>query len=79
MAGIRRTSPAYKKLEIVRYDELNSNRAAGPFYEIDESLMRRCRQNKDALMAISSQKRSMHYGKVYWPELEIELKAWIIF
>lgn len=60
------------------FAELNGNRSAGRAYGCDEKSVREWRQMKPILESMDPRKRARRYRKEFWPELETELKKWVL-
>ena len=69
---------ALKKLEIVQFAELNGNWEAGRHFEVAESNIRLWTKNKHLLKGMNQNKRARRWRKEFWPELEKELKMWVM-
>ncbi|XP_023413203.1 zinc finger protein 263 isoform X7 [Loxodonta africana] len=79
MAGIKRKSyTADFKLKVVARAEETSNRAAAREFKVGESSIREWRKEKKELEKMNPQKRACRGPKAKWPELENDLKEWII-
>ena len=65
------------KLRIIQFAEQNGNRAAEREFGVLESNVRLWRKSKENLEKMSRLKRANHGKKAAWPELEIDLLAWI--
>lgn len=74
----RQSYTVKKKLEIIDYADQTNNRAAARFYNINESTVRNFRRQKEALLSMNPQRKSQRGANPHWPELESELKAYII-
>ena len=78
MPETRKSFTVLKKLEIVEFVEVNGNRKAGRYFEVPESSIRLCRKRKPLLKCMNQNKRAGRGRKEYWPELEKDLKIWIV-
>ena len=67
-----------RKLEIIELAEKSSNRKAGAEYGINESVIRNWRKSKEVVLKSNLKRRTLRTGTSYWPELEIELKIWVL-
>lgn len=65
------------KLRIIHFAEQNGNRAAEREFGISESNVRLWRKSKENLEKMPRLKRANRGKKAAWPELEIDLLAWI--
>ena len=65
------------KLRIIQFAEQNGNRAAEHEFGVSESNVRLWRKNKENLEKMPRLKRVNCGKKAPWPELEIDLLAWI--
>jgi hypothetical protein len=74
----RKSYTSVEKLEIVGYAERNNNRSAARLYGVDEKQVRNWRKEKTILQAMKPTKRARRLGKERWPELELDLKKWIM-
>lgn len=74
----RKSYPNYQKLEAVNYAEKYGNAAAAKEFGTDESNIRRWRKQKSVIKAMNPKKRCRRFRKEFWPELESQLKTWII-
>jgi hypothetical protein len=66
------------KLEVIKYSEENRNRLSACEYQIDETNIRRWRKEKNVLEVINPRKRARRGRKPFWPQLEIQLKDWVL-
>ena len=78
MPETRKSFTASKKLEIVEFAEVNGNRKAGRYFEVPESNIRVWRKRKPLLKYRNQNKRARRGIKKNWPEIEIDLKIWIL-
>ena len=78
MPKTRQSYSVEKKLKIVEFAETNGNRAAGREFSFDESMVRKWRKMKNVLNKMNKEKRSLRRGLTHWPELETELKEWVL-
>jgi len=74
----RKSYTAEFKLSVVKYAEENGNRSAGREYSVDERSVREWREQKNVLNAMDRRKRARRGGLPHWPELESELRKWVI-
>ena len=65
------------KLRIIQFAEQNGNRAAERKFGVSESNVRLWRKSKENLEKMPRLKRANRGKKAAWPELEIDLLAWI--
>ena len=66
------------KLRVVAAAEDTSNRAAAREFNVGESSIREWRQMKNELLEINPRKRACRGPTSKWPQLENELKRWIL-
>ncbi|XP_049760721.1 general transcription factor II-I isoform X6 [Elephas maximus indicus] len=79
MPGIKRKSyTADFKLKVVARAEETSNRVAASEFDVGESSIREWRKEKKELEKMNPRKRARRGPKAKWPELENDLKEWII-
>lgn len=78
MPKTRKSYTSAKKLEIVAFAEINGNRPAAEAFECDEKSVREWKKLKPVLEAMDPRKRARRYRKEFWPELETELKDWVL-
>ncbi|CAG2112246.1 unnamed protein product, partial [Medioppia subpectinata] len=76
--NVRKSYTPRQKLEIVEIAEKIGNRQAGRQEVAPESSIREWRKNKHILKAMKPTKRTLRYRKEFWPELEDELKKWVL-
>jgi hypothetical protein len=74
----RKSYPNHRKLEAVSYAEKYGNAAAAKEFGTDESNIRRWKKQKPVIKAMNPKKRCRRSRKEFWPELESQLKTWII-
>lgn len=80
----RRTYTPQQKLEIIQFAEVESNRSAMRKFEIDESCVRRWRVQKETIQNIYHEQQtsnrvvSNRKPRICWPDLERELKDWVV-
>ncbi len=74
----RKSYTAEFKLSAVKYAEENGNRSAGREYSVDERSVREWREQKNVLNAMDRRNRARRGGLPHWPELESELRKWVI-
>lgn len=77
-ASNRRSYTAKQKLDVIEYAELNGNRAAARFYNINESNIRAWKKMGNVLKAIPKTKRAMRAGPVKYPEIERKLNIYVM-
>ena len=65
------------KLRIIHFAEENGNRAAESEFGVSESNVRLWRKSKENLEKMPRLKRANRGKKAAWPELEVDLLAWI--
>ena len=65
------------KLRIIQFAEQNGNRAAEREFGVSESNVRLWRKSKENLEKMPRLKRANRGKKAAWPELEVDLLAWI--
>lgn len=65
------------KLRIIQFAEQNGNRAAEREFGVSESNVRLWRKSKENLEKMPRLKRANRGKRAAWPELEIDLLAWI--
>ena len=79
MPGAKRNSYTSDfKLRVVAAAEDTSNRAAAREFNVGESSIREWRQMKNELLEINPRKRACRGPTAKWPQLENELKRWIL-
>ncbi len=66
------------KLKIVKYAEENGNRQTAREFEIDEKNVRNWRNSNCVLEVMPLRKRARHGKHAFWPQLEVELKDWVL-
>ena len=68
------------KLEVISYTKTHGNRAAARNFGPNEKLVRYWRRQEETLRAVvgKRKKTSLRRGTVKWPELEEELKEWVV-
>ena len=65
------------KLRIIQFAEQHGNRAAEREFGVSESNVRLWRKSKENLEKMPRLKRANRRKKAAWPELEVDLLAWI--
>ena len=65
------------KLRIIQFAEQNGNHAAEQEFSVSESNVRLWRKSKENLEKMPRLKHANHAKKAAWPELDIDLLAWI--
>ncbi len=78
MPKTRKSYTSEKKLEIVEYAESHGNRTTAREYQTDEKNVRNWRQQKTVLQSMKPSKRCRRFRKEFWPELESDLKDWVL-
>lgn len=80
----RKSYTPQQKLEIIKFAEIESNRSAMRKFEIDESCIRRWRVQKETIQNIFHEQQtsnrivSNRKPRICWPDLERELKDWVV-
>lgn len=80
----RKSYTPQQKLEIIKFAEIESNRSAMRKFEIDESCIRRWRVQKETIQNIYHEQQtsnrvvSNRKPRICWPDLERELKDWVV-
>lgn len=69
---------AEEKLKLIRYAEERGNRATGRMFNVCESNIRLWRKQKAYLLRQPLNKRADRGNQARWPDLENELKSWMI-
>ncbi|XP_049760720.1 general transcription factor II-I isoform X5 [Elephas maximus indicus] len=75
---IHKSYTADFKLKVVARAEETSNRVAASEFDVGESSIREWRKEKKELEKMNPRKRARRGPKAKWPELENDLKEWII-
>jgi hypothetical protein len=78
MGKIRNSYSSQKKLEIIANAEEYGNRFAARYYGVDEKQIRSWRKSKEILLLQRPSRFSNRGRNAVWPELEVELKNWIL-
>lgn len=78
MPKTRKSYTAHFKLKVIKLAEEQGNRSASREFNVDEKNIRRWRREKTVLMVMKEHKRARRYGKCLWPELEKDLKKWVL-
>lgn len=73
----RKSYSSNQKLEAINYAELVGNRRAARSFLVDESCIRKWRQNKELLIEIDRDRGTKRKPNLHWPKLEAELKSWV--
>lgn len=78
----RKSYFTYQKLEAIRYaEEAGSNRQAARAFSVDESCIRKWRQNKDLIATIDQERTAARTPRrksnLHWPTLDQKLKIWV--
>lgn len=74
-----KTRKAYssgEKLDAVEYAEVTGNRQAAKVFAIDESCIRKWRQNKELLIEIHRERGTKRKPNLHWPNIDKALKDW---
>jgi transposase-like protein len=74
----RKSYTAAFKLEVIKYAEENSNRAAEREFGFNEKNVRRWRQQKDILHKTKKSQKAFRTKAPFWPELENELESFVL-
>jgi transposase-like protein len=74
MPKTRKSYTSDKKLEVVENAKSNGNRSVTRLYEVNEKQIRNWRKEKPILQAMIPTKRARRSRKLFWPELELNLK-----
>lgn len=74
----RQAYTASQKLEVIKFAEEHGNRAAERHFKVAEKCVRLWRKNKVGLSLMPPTKMACRRGKMHWPELEEELKGWVL-
>ena len=67
-----------EKVKVAEYAEIHGNRKAGRDFNVDESMVRRWKKDKEMMAKQPAKKLSMRGGKPHWPKLEKKLKEFVI-
>ena len=73
----RQSYTVSEKLRIIQFAEQHGNRAAEREFGVSESNVRLWRKSKENLEKMPRLKRANRGKKAAWPELEVDLLAWI--
>ncbi|KAL0278423.1 UNVERIFIED_CONTAM: hypothetical protein PYX00_000251 [Menopon gallinae] len=67
-------------MKAVEYAKVNNNRKAAEHFQIDESMVRRWRRDEVMLNQVPNQSRKskMRNRRAKWPNLESDLKKWVV-
>lgn len=74
----RKSFNASTKLKAINYAKMHSNRKAADIYGCDEKSIREWRKNEAALTKANPNQRAARGKCSQWPELEFQLKNWIL-
>jgi len=74
----RKSYCAATKLKIVEFAEINGNRAASREFNVGESSVREWRKIKELLKIMKTTKRARRGRGAFWPEIEEDVKEWIL-
>jgi hypothetical protein len=77
----RKSYTKEKMIEVIaRAEEIGvgGNRKAGKEFGIDEANIRCWRGKKSIIKAITKGRRTLRFRAAYWPELEEEMKKWVM-
>lgn len=74
----RKSYTVEEKLKIIEFAEENNNRVAARMFQINESSIRCFRRQKGTLLTMNPQKKTNRKAFPHWPELENELKAFVL-
>lgn len=74
----RKSYTVEEKLNIIKFAEENNNRVAARNFAINESSVRCFRRQKEMLLKMNPQKKSNRKANPHWPQLEEELKQYVI-
>lgn len=66
------------KLNAIAYASQHGNRAASREFSVDEKSIREWRKEKDVLKTMNTRRRSRRGPEARWPQLEENLKQWIV-
>ncbi|XP_070490415.1 uncharacterized protein [Chironomus tepperi] len=71
----RKSYSSGEKLEVVAFAEVTGNRQAAKIFKIDESCIRKWRNQKDLLIEINQERGTRRKPNLRFPEVETRLKA----
>ena len=74
----RKSYTADFKIATINYAEIHGNRSPGREFSVDEKSVREWRKEKNALEKMNPKKRARRGLKAKWPNLEMDLKEWIM-
>jgi hypothetical protein len=74
----RKSYTAAFKLEVIKYAEENSNRAAEREFGINEKKCPYAGANKDILHKTKKSQKAFRTKAPFWPELENELESFVL-
>ncbi|KAG5668756.1 hypothetical protein PVAND_016683 [Polypedilum vanderplanki] len=74
----RRAYSSGEKLEVVAFAEVSSNRQAAKVFCIDESCIRKWRNQKEQLIEINRERGTKRKPNLRFPQLEAQLKSFVI-
>ena len=66
------------KLKAISYPVKHGNRAPARQFNINESMVRKWKNQEDDLHQVKKTKKSFRGNKARWPQLEDKIKQWII-
>uniref|UniRef100_A0A7N6B6A5 HTH CENPB-type domain-containing protein n=1 Tax=Anabas testudineus TaxID=64144 RepID=A0A7N6B6A5_ANATE len=66
------------KLKAISHALEHGNRAASREFNINESMVRKWRQQQDVLRQVKKTKKSFRGNKARWPQLEDKLEQWVV-
>ena len=78
MSSKRHSYSASFKLQVVNQAEEHGNRAAARDFDVNESMVRKWKQQKESLSLAKWSKLSFRSRKAMWPQLEEQLEEWIL-
>ncbi|WKY11642.1 hypothetical protein Q1695_003315 [Nippostrongylus brasiliensis] len=74
----RKSHTAAYKLEAVKFSLVHGSAAAARHFEVDGSLIRKWRTEKENLQKLPSTKRARRFGRPKVEEIEEALYTWIV-
>lgn len=74
----RKSYSSSEKLDVIAYAEIAGNRHAGKVYQIDESCIRKWRNQKELLIQINEERGTKRKPNLRFPEVEAELKKFVL-
>lgn len=68
------------KLEAIKFSEINGNRSAARLFNVDESMVRRWRKNKNSYIEVpnKNKKTQKRHRKAKWPAIDTAMKKWVV-